>query len=86
MISSGMNKMNQVNKIQNQTGEETEKVVNGVSVTKLFQTVGAIQVNPGIADFNFRAKGKWVNGGHNRTTINDFYGACQTHSRSQPFV
>jgi uncharacterized OsmC-like protein len=66
--------------------EQIEKVVNGVSVTKLFQTVGAIQSNPSIADFNFRAKGKWVNGGHNRTIINDFYGACQTHSRSQPFV
>jgi uncharacterized OsmC-like protein len=66
--------------------EQIEKVVNGVSVTKLFQTVGAIQSNSSIADFNFRAKGKWVNGGHNRTIINDFYGACQTHSRSQPFV
>ncbi|MBD0360693.1 MAG: OsmC family protein [Nitrososphaeraceae archaeon] len=69
-----------------QKEEKEEKVVNGVSVTKLFQTVGAIQANPSIADFNFRAKGKWINGGHNSTTINDFYGACQTHSRSQPFV
>lgn len=81
-----MDKINQTNEIQNQEVEEKEKVVNGVSVTELFQTVEAIQSNPGIADFNFRAKGKWVNGGHNRTTINDFYGACQTHSRSQPFV
>ncbi len=65
---------------------EQEKVVNGVSVTKLFGTINAIQENPTIAKFNFRAKGKWVNGGHNRTTINDFYGAGQTHVRSQPFV
>ena len=65
---------------------EQEKLVNGVSVTKLFGTINAIQENPTIAKFNFRAKGKWVNGGHNRTTINDFYGAGQTHVRSQPFV
>jgi uncharacterized OsmC-like protein len=65
---------------------EQEKVVNGVSVTKLFGTINAIQENPTIAKFNFRAKGKWVNGGHNRTTINEFYGAGQTHVRSQPFV
>lgn len=80
-----MSKMNQMNKTQDQSAEK-EKIVNGVSVTKLFQTVGAIQANPSIADFNFRAKGKWINGGHNTTTINDFYGACQTHSRSQSFV
>ena len=29
---------------------------------------------------------KWINSGHNRTTINDFYGACQTFKRSQPFI
>jgi uncharacterized OsmC-like protein len=66
--------------------EQKEKVVNGVSVTKLFGTIEAIQGNPTIANFNFRAKGIWVNGAHNQTTINDFYGACQPHSRSQPFV
>ena len=85
MISCGMNKINQMQE-EKQQKEEEEKVVNGVSVTKLFQTVGAIQASPSIADFNFRAKGTWINGGHNRTTINDFYGACQTHSRNQPFV
>jgi uncharacterized OsmC-like protein len=71
---------------QEEQKEQKEKVVNGVSVTKLFETIGAIQGNPTIANFNFRAKGRWVNGAHNQTTINDFYGACQTHSRSQPFV
>lgn len=44
--------------MQNQEVEE-EKVVNGVSVAKLFQTVGAIQGNPGIANFKFVPK---VNG------------------------
>jgi uncharacterized OsmC-like protein len=46
----------------------------------------AIKNSPIISKFNFRAKGRWIDGGHNQTTINEFYGACQTHSRSRPFV
>ena len=77
-----MTQTSQSNKIENQS----EKIVNGVSVTQLFGTINAITENPVISKFNFRAKGKWINGGHNQTTINDFDGACQTHTRSQPFV
>lgn len=77
-----MTQISQTNKIENQS----EKIVNGVSVTKLFGTINAITENPTISKFNFRAKGRWINGGHNQTTINDFDGACQTHTRSQPFV
>jgi uncharacterized OsmC-like protein len=63
----------------------TEKTVNGVNVDNLFKTVVAVKGNPTIAKFNFRAKNRWINGGNNRTTVNEFYGACQTHSRSKPF-
>ena len=66
--------------------KEQEKVINGVNVTKLSGIVSAIQETPKIAKFNFRAKGKWIEGGHNQITINDFYGAGQTHTRSRPFV
>jgi len=69
-----------------QTKIADDKIVNGVDVEKLFETIGAIRHNLQVAKFNFRAKNKWINGGHNRTTINDFDGACQTHSRSKPFV
>jgi uncharacterized OsmC-like protein len=62
-----------------------EKTVNGVNVDNLFKTVVAVKGNPAIAKFNFRAKNRWINGGNNRTTVNEFYGACQTHSRSKPF-
>ena len=62
-----------------------EKMVNGVNVDNLFKTVVAVKGNPTIAKFNFRAKNRWINGGNNRTTVNEFYGACQTHSRSKPF-
>ena len=75
--------MNQINKQQQ---EEKQKIVNGVNVSKLFETVGVIKEKPDIAKFNFKAKGRWINGGHNRTTINEFYGACQNFKRSQSFV
>jgi uncharacterized OsmC-like protein len=79
-----MTQTSQSNKIESQI--ENEKIVNGVSVTNLFGAINAITDNPDMSKFNFRAKGKWINGGHNQTTINDFDGACQTHTRSQPFV
>lgn len=66
--------------------QQKQQIVNGVNVSKLFETVGVIKEKPEIAKFNFKAKGKWINGGHNRTTINEFYGACQNFQRSQPFV
>jgi len=79
-----MTQTSQLNKIDSQI--ENEKIVNGVNVTNLFGAINTITDNPNVSKFNFRAKGKWVNGGHNQTTINDFDGACQTHTRSQPFV
>ena len=62
------------------------KTLNGVNVDDLFTTIDAIKEQPGIANFMFRATNKWINGGHSRTTIKDFYGACQTHEHKKAFV
>lgn len=70
----------------NKENEKEEQIVNGVNVTKLFETVGVIKEKPEIAKFNFRAKGQWIDGAHGKTTINEFDGACQTFKRSQPYV
>lgn len=59
--------------------------MNGVNVEKLFETVETIKGNPRVAKFRFQAKNHWVHGGENRTTVDEFYGACQTHRRSKPF-
>jgi uncharacterized OsmC-like protein len=83
MISFVMNKINQ---IENKKEQVEQKIVNGVNVTKLFGRMDAIRRNPIMSKFNFRAKGEWIEGGHNQITINDFYGAGQTHTRSRPFV
>ncbi|MFB5600610.1 MAG: OsmC family protein [Nitrososphaeraceae archaeon] len=72
--------------INKENNEKVEQIVNGVNVTKLFETVGVIKEKPEIAKFNFRAKGKWIDGAHGKTIINEFDGACQTFKRSQPYV
>ena len=90
MISEAMNKNNQSeNKHENEKEQEEQhqqQFVNGVNVTKLIGTMDAIRSRPKLSKFNFRAKGEWIEGGHNQITINDFYGAGQTHTRSRPFV
>ena len=63
-----------------------EKILNGVNVDGLVQTIDAIKDDSSIAKFNFRAKNQWINGGENKTTVSDFYGAGKTHVRSKPFV
>jgi uncharacterized OsmC-like protein len=63
-----------------------QKSLNGVSIDQLLSTIAAIKDKPDIAKFKFRAGNHWVNGGHNRTSINEFYGACQDQARSTPFV
>ena len=65
----------------------TKRNINGVDVDQLFATIDAIKETPGLAAFKFRAANKWIRGGHNRTTIKDFYGAGkEDDSRTAPFV
>jgi uncharacterized OsmC-like protein len=63
-----------------------QKIVNGVNVDEFFGTIDAVEAQPEIAKFQFRASNKWVNGGNNRTTVNEFYGAGQEHARENPFA
>ncbi len=45
---------------------QTTKIVNGVNVTQLFETIDNIKENTEIAKFNFRAQNKWINGTENQ--------------------
>lgn len=66
---------------------QTNSQLNGVNVEQLVGTVKAIQGNPDLAQFTFRAKNEWIGGGHSRTAIQGFYGAGgEDTSRSRPFV
>jgi uncharacterized OsmC-like protein len=60
---------------------------NGVDTAQLYGTLNAIESQPELGVFQFRATNEWIDGAHNRTTIQQFYGAGQEDtSREQPFV
>ena len=59
----------------------TQTVLNGVNVDTLFGVIDAIKGTPAVADFKFRIENKWMNGGHNRTTVGNFFGACEVQTR-----
>jgi uncharacterized OsmC-like protein len=66
---------------------QKEKRVNGVNVDQLAETIRAIEDTPSLAKFKFRAQNEWLDGGHNQSTIKDFYGAGREDtSRKEPFV
>lgn len=61
--------------------------VNGFKPEDIMGVVTALQQNPEIGDFQLRATNEWIDGGHNRSYIQGFYGACQEDtSRTEPFV
>ncbi len=60
---------------------------NGVNTEQMYGTLDAIAAQPELGTFQFRATNRWVDGAHNRTTIQRFYGAGQEDSsRERPFV
>jgi uncharacterized OsmC-like protein len=69
-----------------QAAEAKEARVNGVDVSAVKGTVGAIEDKPDLAKSKFRAHNQWISGGLNRSTINAFYGAGQENYRNKPFM
>ena len=64
---------------------EAHKIINGVNVTKLIETIRAVQKQPELADFKFRSRNEWQGGSQNLSTVDGFYGTCQEISHAQPF-
>jgi uncharacterized OsmC-like protein len=61
--------------------------LNGLDMTRLVETADALRANPTLAQFEFRARNRWISGGENRSTIKDFYGAgAEDQSRSEAFT
>ncbi|WP_038047054.1 OsmC family protein [Thioalkalivibrio sp. ALJ24] len=66
---------------------EQAGVLNGVNVTQLHETVGAIRQNPELAQFQFRATTQWKGGGRSETGIQGFHGAGgEDTSRDRPIM
>lgn len=66
--------------------QQTEaRMVNGVNVGQLMDTIDAVGQTPTIASFTFRSENNWVDGGLNRSRIQNFYGAGEEQMRSEAF-
>ena len=64
-----------------------QTIRNGVDTQQMYGTLDAIKAEPTLGAFQFRASSQWIDGAHNRTTIQRFYGAGQEDSsREEPFV
>jgi uncharacterized OsmC-like protein len=53
------------------------RLINGINVDQMMQTIELVKENPDLAAFKFRAHNTWIEGTHNRATVKDFYGAFQ---------
>ncbi len=62
-----------------------EAVQNGVNVARLQETIEAIQKQPELADFKFRARNRWQTGGQNEATVDSFYGAKEEQNHQRAF-
>ena len=65
---------------------EKANFINGLNVQNAVQTIAAVKADKRLAKFQFRARNRWINGGENRSTIRDFYGAgTEDASRTKTF-
>jgi uncharacterized OsmC-like protein len=54
-----------------------DRIRNGVDTEVMYGTLDAIKADPSLGTFQFRAHNHWIDGAHNRSTIQAFYGAGQ---------
>jgi uncharacterized OsmC-like protein len=67
--------------------QTTQQTRNGVDVGQLVETIEAIQNQPELARFQFRATNTWLGGGRSRTRIKEFHGAGEEDAtRTDPFT
>ena len=52
----------------------TRPARNGVDVPSVFAVIDGVKGQPGMAQFQFRAGNKWIDGTHNRSAIQGFLG------------
>lgn len=66
---------------------QTPTTVNGVDITQLMETIGAIKQEPALASGQFRATSQWIRGAHSRAAIQGFMlGGQEDMSRTEPFA
>lgn len=63
-----------------------QRVINGINVGQLEEKLRMMSEEPGLARSKFRATNRWVNGGYNRATIDQFFCANQENAHAQSFT
>lgn len=73
--------------MQTQTAASLPQPLNGVDVAALSATIDAVRADARLADFQFRAHNRWLDGGHNRSEIRAFR-SCgeEDRTRTEAFV
>ena len=67
--------------------EIREQRVNGVSVGALFDAANSLSKTESLGRYQFRARNQWLDGGHTRTMVKDYFGAgAEQTSRTTPLV
>lgn len=70
----------------NQVHARARMELNGLDLEAMTGTVQALKDDPALAQFEFRARNRWIDGGENRSRIKDFYGAgVEDTSRTETF-
>jgi uncharacterized OsmC-like protein len=65
---------------------QSPTVDNGVDVEAVLSAREALTAAPEGARFQWRARCRWVNGTHSRSTVHDFTGLGAEHTHRTPFV
>jgi uncharacterized OsmC-like protein len=59
-----------------------ERIVNGVDAQAVEDAVKMFTEKPELAKFKFRLHNKWVDGGHNHSTVGKFFGVNQENEHT----
>ena len=65
---------------------EITNKVNGVDVTRLQETIAAVKASPDLGRFIFRIDNQWIDGGANRSHVQEFFGTGRTLSHKRCFL
>jgi uncharacterized OsmC-like protein len=73
------------------TAQNTARIentrINGVNVDQVMNMIGSIERDRDNAQFQFRLNNRWVDGGLNRSRIQDFFAdGREDDTRTEPFV
>ena len=64
----------------------TTVIRNGIDTEQVYGTLDALDAQPELARFVFRATNRWLEGTHSRSTIHGFWGAGQEDSSRETAV